>query len=190
MAVLLLDMAYANNNKETPNPNIIKSIKKLVRWLRALQDNDPVAARAYQVVWKILKAVAPELQAKANEVLSVDDEVDTQPQASHYQPFQAAQDTYMPAPHEEPGAYPMDSHGTFNNEPVYPQPFNDPLAFQPVPNPFQSIQDETLPMSLGHPFFTNFDQATPFASMQDMWTDPGVFTAFDANWPDQDSQED
>jgi hypothetical protein len=72
-------MAYANNNKETPNPNIIGSIKKLIRWLRALQYNDSVAARAYQVVWKILKAVAPELQAKANELLFVDDEVDTQP---------------------------------------------------------------------------------------------------------------
>jgi hypothetical protein len=176
-------MAYAKNDKEVPNPNIMWSIKKLIRWLRALQHSDPVAARAYQVIWKILKAVAPELQAKANELLSVDDEFDTQPQASHHQSAHATQENHTPAPHKEHGAYPMDPHGTFNSQPNYTPSFNNPLAFQPV-------QNDTLPISLGHPFFTSFDQATPFASMQDMWTDPGVFSAFDMNWPEQDFRAD
>jgi hypothetical protein len=190
MAVLLLDMAYANNNKETPNPNIIGSIKKLIRWLRALLYNDPVAARAYQVVCKILKAVAPELQAKANELLSVDNEDDTQPEAPHYQPAHATQENYMPTLHEEPSAYQTNPHGTFNSHPSYSQPFNGPLAFQPISTPFQPTLNDLLPMPLGHPFFTSFDQATPFANMQDMWTDSGEFTAFDANWPNQDPQAD
>jgi hypothetical protein len=183
MAVLLLDMAYAKNEKEVPNPNIMWSIKKLIRWLRTLQYSDPVAARAYQVIWKILKAVAPELQAKANELLSTDDEVDTQPRAFHHQSTHATQENYMPASHEEYGAYPMNPHGTLNSQPNYAPQFNNPSAFQPA-------QNDTQPISLGHPFFTSFDQATPFASMQDMWTDPGVFHAFDMNWPEQDSQPD
>jgi hypothetical protein len=183
MAVLLLDMAYANNNKEIPNPNIIESIKKLIRWLRAIQYNDPVAARAYQVVWRILKTVAPELQAKANDLLAVDDEDIIQHHDYNYQPPALAPDNYVPWPHEEPGAQPTNPDGTYSSQPYYPQPLNDPLS---VPAQFHPMQDGSMPMPLGNIFFTSFDQGTPFAGMQDMWSDPATFTAFDANWPNLD----
>jgi hypothetical protein len=183
MAVLLLDMAYANSHKEKPNPDIIASIKKLIRWLRAMQNNDSVAAQAYKVVWKILKAVAPELQAKANDILSVNEEIVMQPQAyMHHRPSVADQH-YEPRQHEDPGTFMIDNMEAFNAQPFYPEPLNDPSSSPPIPAPLHPVDESSMPVSLGHPFFTNFDQGTPFANMQDLWTDPQTFTAFDPNWP-------
>jgi hypothetical protein len=181
-------MAFVNNNgNEKRNPNIIASIKKLIRWLRAMQYNDPVAAQAYKVIWKILKAVAPELQAKANELLAVDEESVTQPQAYNVQHNSFSYQHYEPWPYDYPGPSSTDTSGTLYGQSFYPQQsLNDPLPYQAAPTPYYPDEWNPMPMPLGHPFFTDFDQSAPLAGMQDPWTDPSASTTFDANSPSID----
>jgi hypothetical protein len=176
-------MAFVNNNdNETGNPNIIASIKKLIRWLRAMQYNDPVAAQAYKVIWKILKAVAPELQAKANELLAVDEESVTQPQVYNVQHTSFTDQHDESWPYDYPDPPPTDTSGTLYDQTFYPQqPLNEPFPYQTAPAPYYPDEWNPMPMPLGHPFFTTFDQSAPLARMQDMWTDPSAATAFDAN---------
>jgi hypothetical protein len=60
MSVLLLDMTYNCQGKKEENFGVTASIKKLMRWLRALREKDAVAARAY---------AAPMIRTKVNELL-------------------------------------------------------------------------------------------------------------------------
>ena len=48
--VLLLEMAYGENHLKDEKADIITCNKKMIKWLRAMQVNDPIAARAYHVV--------------------------------------------------------------------------------------------------------------------------------------------
>jgi hypothetical protein len=43
-------MVYKSKEIKSSDPNIDTSIKKLIRWLRTMQHNDPIAAKAYKVV--------------------------------------------------------------------------------------------------------------------------------------------
>jgi hypothetical protein len=177
-------MAFANNEAEKRNPDIIASIKKLIRWLRAMQYNDPVAAQAYKVICKILKAVAPELQAQANEILAADEEIVTLSQAYNAQHTSFTDQHYEPWPYDDPGFSPTDPSGTLYDQSFYPrQPLNDPLPYQAAPAPFYPDEWNPMLMPLGHTFFTNFDQNTPLAGMQDMWTDLPASTAFGTDQP-------
>jgi hypothetical protein len=69
MSVLLLDMTYNCQGKKEENFGVTASIKKLMRWLRALREKDAVAARAYAVVRDILESSAPMIRTKVNELL-------------------------------------------------------------------------------------------------------------------------
>jgi hypothetical protein len=58
--------------------------------------------------------------------------------------------------------------------------------YQAAPTPYYPDEWNPMPMPLGHPFFTDFDQSAPLAGMQDPWTDPSASTTFDANSPSID----
>jgi hypothetical protein len=44
MSVLLLEMTYSCQGKKEGNPGVMPLIKKLMRWLQAMQEKDAVAA--------------------------------------------------------------------------------------------------------------------------------------------------
>jgi hypothetical protein len=162
MAVLLLEMAYEGKQLKDENTNIIQCLKKMIAWLRAMQVNDPVAARAYDVVFKILKNCAPALQEQVKSLLA-------DVRNSEYPPRQAAApQNSMEGPlsdhwdHLEYTGYPFASQEGF--PPQVPQePVIDPL----YPYPLAGHQPPTG--TFGNPFFTTFDQGIPLTDLQNLW---------------------
>jgi hypothetical protein len=69
-AVLLLELRYQSQHTKEDNAPITADIQKLLSWLHVMQQNDPVAERAYFVMRRILQSVAPVLQFKAAELLT------------------------------------------------------------------------------------------------------------------------
>jgi hypothetical protein len=169
MAVLLLEMAYGNKDMKASDPSMTSSIKKLIRWLRAMQHNDPVAARAYKVTWKILKACAPTLQAQANDLLAMEEE--DAPPTNSYQNPSAAYDNPGTAhwPQAEPFDSAMEDTGSFDPQ-LFSQSSYDAIAGYPYDsNTFYEADQNPIPMVFGNPFFTSFDQGAPVVDIQDLW---------------------
>ncbi|KAH7091380.1 fungal-specific transcription factor domain-containing protein [Paraphoma chrysanthemicola] len=169
MAVLLLEMAYGNKDMRGSDPNMTTSIKKLIRWLRAMRHDDPVAARAYQVTWKILKACAPTLQAQANDLLAMEGEDDSPSNTCQYPA--ATYDEHNTAHWPQANFYhpPVDNSSAFVS-PTFDQSTLDPLtAFPYDSNTFYTADQNPQPMVFGNPFFTSFDQGAPVVDIQDLW---------------------
>jgi hypothetical protein len=173
LAVLLLEMVYQGMRVSGKHSDVSPYIKKLIRWLRAMRHNDPVVARAYEVVCKILRSCAPPLQAKANELLADDFEVTLQAQ-----PFQNFLDS---SEQEQTGQWPQtDSIGNSAansmalNPNLFQEQFMDAFsAYQPASNPYTTPEQIQMIMPFGTPFVTRAGQGAPVSSMQDLWFDPG-----------------
>ncbi|KAF1849131.1 uncharacterized protein K460DRAFT_280163 [Cucurbitaria berberidis CBS 394.84] len=172
MAVLLLEMAYEGKNLTNDKPDLVASIKKLLSCLRVMQVKDPVAARALQVVWRILKTCAPSLHSQANELLA--DEIGSPLQGQPSQDFHKSRKQTQQAPWQAPD---------FSNSPIGNPAALDPRLFQPqTTDPlsdeqsgvYQSFAPDPvqLPQVFGHPFVTSFDQGAPIVDMQKLWADP------------------
>jgi hypothetical protein len=79
MSVLLLEMTFNCQGKKKENLSVIPSIKKLMRWLRTMQEKDAIAARAYAVVRDILESSAPTFRTKVDEIFALDRDITAQP---------------------------------------------------------------------------------------------------------------
>ena len=154
-AVLLLEMAYKAQDITKDASSATRSIRKLIRWLQAMQENDLVAARAYEVVWRILKACAPVLQAEVNKIIALDGEEDSQANSR-----QRPQNEQATAYWQQPDLFqnPMVSSGTFDPSAFYQQPFDPLFEYQPVTYTSSFANQNSTPMPFGNPFFTSFDQ--------------------------------
>lgn len=184
IAVLLLEMAYKAGDTNTDAISVVPSIRKLMRWLQAMKNNDPVAARAYEVVWRILKACALILQADANEILALDGD-----EASQANPLQHPQDTFTEQATtywQQPDFFhnPMVGSGTLDPSSIRQQPFEPLSDYQPNMYASSSANQNSAPMPFGNPFFTNFDQIVPVANMQDLWAAPQFFDHFETDMSD------
>lgn len=173
-AVLLLEMAYEAKHVQDEEEDILTSIKKMIRWLRAMQAYDQVAARAYKVVWTILKSCSPTLQSKANELLAEDDQSP--------QPSPSDSSHQSSAGQQQSGPW---SSGQFASART-----QQPLDFDPQLLPSQeqdafmrsapayyssySPEQYPVPMAFGNPFHTSFDQVPPVLSMQGLWMNPSA----------------
>lgn len=166
------------------------SIKKLIRWLCVLQHNDPVAARAHHVIWKILKRCAPALQTQADELLALYEEGTLQPHAyqHHHVPHNARQTAQVPQGNFH--AYSMDTSGTFDPRPFQYYPLDNLPEYQDGFNQFYTPDEQIFPMPFGNPFLTNFDHDIPLVNMQDLWVQPGPSNTFDPNPPHVDKSQD
>jgi hypothetical protein len=72
MSVLLLEMTYSCQGKKDENLSVIPTIKKLMHWLRVMEEKDAVAARAYAVVQDILESSALTFRTKVDELFALD----------------------------------------------------------------------------------------------------------------------
>jgi hypothetical protein len=68
-------MTYSCQGKKEENLGVMPSIKKLMRWLQAMQEKDAVAARAYAVIRDILDSSAPIFRTKVDELLGLDNDI-------------------------------------------------------------------------------------------------------------------
>jgi hypothetical protein len=161
MAVLLLEMAYEGKHLKEKKENVIQCIKKMIAWLRAMQVKDPVAARAYEVVFKILKTCAPALQEQIQTLFDKDLSSEFPPQDSvaPQDPMGGSSPGYWD--HAGYGGYPAASQEGFPShtqesmmDPLYPHP---------------SAEQHPMTYAFGNPFFTSFDQGAPLVDMQNLW---------------------
>ncbi|CAI9629556.1 unnamed protein product [Alternaria burnsii] len=163
LAVLLLEMAYEGKHLKDEKADILACIKKMIRWLRAMKANDPVAARAHDVVYKILNTCAPVLREQVKELVDDDNNWTSQP-------ARPARSGASPTFQSQSTSWDTPSGTGYSEEmpPNYPPPlshdhFVDPLLQYPL-----STQQLT-PSTFGNPFFTSFDQGVPIVEMQQLW---------------------
>jgi hypothetical protein len=187
MAILLLEMAYESLEIKNPNPNITASIKKLVRWLRAMQHNDPIAAKAYKVICKILKSCASHLQPQVDDILAFDEETTVKPfEVRQDHPITFADEGTGPWLQGDLGYNSTNVAGTVGPQAFQYSPLNNPTNFS-TGNDLGTFhpEDEMLAsLPFINPFFTSFDQGAPFVDMQDLWSVPGPANPYDPNLSD------
>ncbi|RII19286.1 hypothetical protein CUC08_Gglean001950 [Alternaria sp. MG1] len=173
LAVLLLEMAYEGKHLKDEKADILACIKKMIRWLRAMKANDPVAARAHDVVYKILNSCAPVLREQVKELIDDDSNWTSQPA----RPARSgASSTFQ----SQSTSWDTPSGTGFSEEmpPNYPPPLShdhlvDPLLQYPLPT------QQPTPSAFGNPFFTSFDQGVPIVEMQQLWWHSAPFSNLD-----------
>ncbi|KAL6710500.1 hypothetical protein ACN47E_008548 [Coniothyrium glycines] len=181
-AVLLLEIAYEGEHIRDEEENIVKCLKKMIQWLRAMQANDPVAARAYNVIWTILKNCSPALQGQADELLAEDrDSPGISPQQSSpliHDGYQQTAPRRVVDHASGQGGFPVAVDPQLLQS---PEPAISGLGTEQYPN-YDSPPIYQLPMSFGNPFYTSFDQGAPVVNMQNLWmnapTDTNMYTDF------------
>jgi hypothetical protein len=144
-----------------------------------MQNNDPVAARAYHVIWKILKECAPALQLHANLLLAFPEEPlpRYQDSRSPLGAFAAQQTTQVP-----PQGYYHDlitATGAFSASSFQLQPWDQASGYPNDTGTFFLLSENSRAMTFGAPLFTNFAQGVPVFNMKDLWGNIGSSTAFD-----------
>ncbi|KAI4659229.1 uncharacterized protein J4E78_005655 [Alternaria triticimaculans] len=148
VAVLLLEMAYEGKHLKDERDDILTCIKKMIRWLRAMKVSDPVAARAHDVVYKILNTCAPALREQVKELIADDTGWTSRPAKPTRSAPQSTSWEEMP-PNFPP--------------PLSQDHFMDPLLPYPLP------EQQPTSFAFGNPFMTNFDQGVPLVDMQQLW---------------------
>jgi hypothetical protein len=185
MAILLLEMAYDSKDMANDDASIVISIKKLLRWLRTMRVNDPVAAQALVVIKKILRGCAPKLQAQVSDLLDTDgDRTPPIPRRDQDARSHHAQNQHQPqqpfANQQPPASWPQG--GSFNNPTGNNMNFST-NAFQQQPYdpfvaadmyPYTLAPQDQFPMAFSSPFFTSFDQGAPVVELQDLWPSPST----------------
>ncbi|KAF2680541.1 hypothetical protein K458DRAFT_373421 [Lentithecium fluviatile CBS 122367] len=192
MAVLLLEIAYQGTHTNTTSESdIAGSIKRLVRWIRAMRITDAVAERAYDVVVRILKGSNPIFHTIANEILAEDE------QHSQYTP-----QLFAPGPNQEfsgQGSFghpiPGEWYNTYYPEAQQAPPYHEPttvnpqeilrpihqdaesqqsVVHQPQSDDFSFLLPGSVanPLVYANPFSTSFDQPN-LLGMQNLWSSGG-----------------
>lgn len=166
-AVFLLEMSFDQTHMVHPNGRIVKSIKKLVRWLHFMSFSNAVAARAYEVVADVIRTGAQRLRIDASEILGearVNVNRDESLEAYHtpentvlpwYRGNSSLQAEWGIPPSNDPTATAESStpqYTTFQEQ----QPVQTSEGFQ-FDQYFMPEPDLQMPSIFGNPFFTNFD---------------------------------
>jgi hypothetical protein len=180
-------VTFQHKDIGSTNPRNIASIKKMMRWLGAMKDNDPVSHKANKVLRKILRQVAPSLQTMAKDLLACNDGPTMTWQDTTYQRTEECSTMQnddssqlygsMPPPNDQGMGADFLQHQQQQN-----QEHEHSYDFGHGENQFSAMQSGPAQMPFGNPFFTPFDQNAPFANMQNLWADSGSFNEFDLDW--------
>lgn len=191
-AVLLLEAAYQDRHTEKHNDEITADIRKLMSWLHAMEKNDPVARRAYEVVRKILRNVAPVLAAKATELLNEYPE-NNQDAGAH------AFDGFTPPHKQQSGAGWAQGNHFHSTTPTtghqyYPsqqttgldQNHTSTSAYDDSTYANSSTGHYHMSSTFGNPFLNSWDEGPPVIDMHNIWHTP----AFNNDYPEDLSDMD
>jgi hypothetical protein len=181
VAVMLLDLAYKAKSEKTDNSETILALKKLMEWLHAMHNNDPVAGRAYQIVRKIIQTSGPAFQEITRVLLTKDTKPSPGTQSSsrndshNDRMYEFRQGDAWPQ--EEALATAAENPGAFDLQ-YYPQLVNSVSPEFSEAQYFWSTQDQfNFPSTFGNPFINSFDQGAPVINMADLWANPGPSTS-------------
>jgi hypothetical protein len=172
MAVLLLEAMYGNLHKSraAKDEGILKPIIKLLSWLGAMRPRNPVATRAYNIVFGLLKtgrlSNEPEIKDAIAEAEKEDAAASVSPQVygdliEQQQQDQQWQDQYGDMNY---AAEILQNLGTQNDA---TQNFPPDLSADPM---LWSVPDPQMPATYGNPFRTVWDEAyTGMEDLDDAW---------------------
>jgi hypothetical protein len=173
MAVLLLEAMYGNLHKSraAKDEGILKPIIKLLSWLGAMRPRNPVATRAYNIVFGLLKtgrlSNEPEIKTAIADAEKADEAARASPQLYGDPTEQQQQDQQW-----------QDQYGDMNYAAEILQNFgtqNEVAQGFPLPDLYTdsmlwSGPDLQLPASYGNPFRTVWDEAYPgMEDLDDVW---------------------
>ncbi|KAJ4299594.1 hypothetical protein N0V90_004840 [Kalmusia sp. IMI 367209] len=200
MAVLLLELSHCEKHMRSNHTNIRSSVKKLIRWLRALRTSDAVVERAYKVIVNILhlpqiKASAAELLAEDNDFQGKRPNIPAYFTNRHSEQAGPSETSCMPQappsqwygghypPQRQTGAAGFNPSATdpqFMVDLVQPQVQQQANAHISQPQP-QSEHFDLLGGPIANssmfssPFMTSHDQDAPFGlSLNDFWSQVGT----------------
>ncbi|KAF2175859.1 hypothetical protein K469DRAFT_723784 [Zopfia rhizophila CBS 207.26] len=161
LTVLLLEMSYGTVHFPQNGEEILPSIKKLIRWLRTMKENNKMAERAYTMAFEILQRLAPRVNADISDLLREDAAGPTSPETSNFEDQFTASEYGQGYPFPD-GEYSQQ----FGRQEMHASGFRDiqtgyasMFAFPPGP-PHQD--SSVLPfMDLGGTFLSNLPQSRP-----------------------------
>jgi hypothetical protein len=173
MAVFLLEMFYRGTHmSKHGNNEIPKNIKKLLRWLRVMRTENPVADRAYKLVINILKSGESQVQEDITDLLAEDEaNIDRGNLFARYAGEMAP-----------PSSMPLSNTGEANVFAAGDWQSNYWTGDQfdnGMPDPFFLPEQFQMPLTFGNPFATNFDQGNPISmgiGLDEMWSRSGAGT--------------
>ncbi|KAF1925796.1 uncharacterized protein M421DRAFT_231773 [Didymella exigua CBS 183.55] len=175
-AVLLLEVGYQSRQTKDNNASITADIQKLINWLQVMQQNDPVAERAYYVVRRILQNVAPVLQEKAIELLAesvassaADMQIPKRPATAYGRQSTSldwAQGNFFDGSASATGHqyYAERTDQNYYGTGQFPQDVSPYGSFP--------LEDLQLSGTFGNPFVNNWDEDMPLAGVQNPWHNP------------------
>ncbi|KAJ4338202.1 hypothetical protein N0V87_004179 [Didymella glomerata] len=164
-------MGYQTRHVKDNNASITAEIQKLIKWLHAMQQNDPVAERAHHVVRRILQNVAPSLQDKAAELL---DEGGLQP--GFLDTPGRGQNTGM---NWAQGNL-FDGSASVSGHQYYPQSADQSYFGTAQWSHGHSgygnspLDDLQLSGTFDNPFVNSWDEVVPLAGIQNQWYNTGT----------------
>lgn len=174
VAVLLLEIANKPEQTEEYICQIVGDIKKLMGWLQIMQNNDPVARRAHDVVRNILHNAAPALRHKAEQLL---DESLANRQAAE-QEVERFDSTYT-QPSDSGCARDKFSSGTWPTTGYHNYPSGETASqhqdYAPSLSAHQSMhanfptEHYRMPSTFGNPFLNSWDEGPPVTDMHNIW---------------------
>lgn len=170
VSVFMLEMSYSAIHMPERVTEIVLNIKKLIRWLKKMSEDNGIAQRAYRMSMDLLPKVAIRVQADISDLLAEDISTNEQDPNIYEEPFSGYSQDFQ----YSTAAQPMDDirqdaqFGYYSN---FPQTVGM-NAFHPMPpqgfNSFQPYQNVVSPGiqqggdAFGNSFFTTYDEHNPF----------------------------
>lgn len=177
-AVLLLELGYQTRHIKDNNTSITADIQKLINWLHAMQQNDPVAERAHHVVRRILLNVAPILQDKAAELLDegLADSASGRRTSGFFDTLRGGQNTGVDWAQENL----FDGSASVSGHQYYPRSADQSYfgtaqstqGYSAFGN--YSLDDLQLSGTFGNPFINSWDETIPLAGIPSQWYNTGT----------------
>ncbi len=168
MAVLLLEMVHQGNLNNV-DPDIQSGLKSLIEWLQNMKHQDPIAARAYDVIRMILKGCAPSLQAQVDRLLD-EDTISVDSWNRHGLSSTNQKHPESAGSHLSSDAMVLDSYPDYQH--------TDGNMF----NYTYNMSQMTPSTSFGNPFFTNFDEVTSMIDIRNTWNGVEQVSNTDVNY--------
>jgi hypothetical protein len=172
-AVLLLELGYRTQHTEDPSADITSDIQKLITWLHAMGQSDPCADRAYWVLQRILRDVAPHLRSKANKLLTqgLAGKNALEPSSSSFASPLQQSDSNMWSESQS-----FDDQAPAMGHPYYLQSSGQDYQEQIFPGSEYPLYDNTglggtrVFNTFGNPFVNTWDEHMPLNGLQNLWS--------------------
>ncbi|KAF2653038.1 hypothetical protein K491DRAFT_718355 [Lophiostoma macrostomum CBS 122681] len=182
MAVLLLELAHGERHSSRGGDDIPSHIKKLVKWLRCMRGNQPVAERAYTVAMGIIKSVRKQAQAEIDAILAEEEKADTADRER-----EAWQEQEQSRFNLDPLLQDLDVDTTYDDTPManymadsmqFSSATFDPALY--TEDLHMSYPEVSMANTYGLPFSSTFDQTNPFLNEEAWSTYPPVTSDYDS----------